>query len=233
MKANNIKMLLYLNSEKADNNVFKLDEAIVGKYKLQSFSFTNNMYNVNDTNNKIYINENGDNLTATLTNGYYDINDLKTHLSTVLNSTMSGTVTITLNSNTNKYTIANTLNYYFTFGSNTLNSARKLIGFNAVDGTNATSHTSDVVVDLNPCREFFINIVENDYKNIYGQNYFNSSLFINGIAGFGETMRYINDDNFNQYITLKNTKSMCVEFHDLNENEIDLNSDYSIVLQKI
>lgn len=224
--------ILVLNSNNARDNIHYLDEAIVGKYKLLSFVFTNNLHNVNDYNNKIYLNENGTNRVVTLTNGYYDTTDFVTHLATQLNLTLAGTVGVSLNNNTNKLTITNTLNYYFTFGTNTDNSARKLLGFNASDGSSTTSHTSDIAIDLNTCKNVFINILENDSKNVNGVNYFNTSLVINGLGNFGELVRYIDKDNFDQYIHIKNTKSLKITTHDINENNIDLNSDYTIIFKK-
>ena len=224
--------ILYLNSKNARNSIHYLDEAVVGKYKLLSFCYTNNLFNVNDNNNKIYLNENGSNKIGTLTNGFYDLDQLMLNITTALNLVCSGTVATTLDSTTNKYTITNTLNYYFTFETNTDNSARKLLGMNASDGTNNTSQTSSVPVDVNTYKEIFMNIVENDCKNVCGVNYFNTSLVINGSGLFGEMMRYINVDNFDQYLKIKNTKSLEVKFHDVDENIINLNSDYSIILKK-
>ena len=224
---------LVLDSSNARNSVHYLPEPVRGQYKFVSFCFTNNIFNVNDSNNKIYLNENGSDLIGTLTNGSYDANELKTHLSTVLNSTMLGTVSIALDSNTNKFTITNSLNYYFTFGSNTTNSARKLLGFNESDGTNASSQTSDVPIDINTYKNLYINITENDHKNIYGENYFHTSLVVNGLGNFGESVRYIDRDNFNQCVNLKNTKSLKITIHDLQYNNIELNSEYSIIFEKM
>ena len=225
--------LLFLDSTKSSNNVYKLDKRIEGVYKLLSFVTTNNMFNVNNNNNKIYWNENGSDLTTTLTNGYYSSDDFKTHLSTQLNSSASGTVTVTLDDNTRKLTIADTLNFYFTFGTNTSNSARKLIGFNEADGANGASHTSDNPIDLNTYKNIFITIEQDDHRNIEGQDFFNHSFVINGTGAFGEICRYINQDNFDQYIKLRKTKMLKVIFYDINNNIIDLNSEYQLILQKM
>ena len=214
------------------SNKFVLDEALSGKYKLVSFVFTNNVYNVNDINNKIYFTENGNNLTATLTNGYYDSTDFVTHLSNVLNNAASGTITVSINSNTNKLTITDTLNIYFTFGTNTNNSARKLLGFNESDGTANTTQTSDKPIDLNTYKGIWLDIYENYDKRMYGIDYFNTSMYINGEGSFGEIVRYKNNDNFDQYIQLNNTKHIEIKFHDRNHNDINLNSEYEIIFQK-
>lgn len=226
-------MKLYLHSSDTTNNKFKLDEPISGLWKLQSFCCTNNIFNVNNNNNKIYINENGTDYTVTLTNGYYDFNSLQSHLQTQITSTISGTMTVTTDSNTNKYTFSNTITFYFTFGTNTTNSARKLIGFNQIDGTTSTTQTSDNPIDLNNHKSFFINISENDDRDIIGTSYFNTSLFISGEGGFGDIIRYKNVDNFNQFVKFRNTKTLEFSFHDINNNTIDLNSDYEIILEHV
>ena len=223
---------LYLNSNDLSDNKWTLDNPIKGKYKLIGFVCNNDIYNVNDNNNKVYVNESGD-LTATLTNGYYDSTDFVSMLETQLNSVCSGTITCALDSNTHKLTISNTNNFYFTFATNTDNSARFLMGFNATDGTNQMTQTSDNCIDLNPYKDIFINISENDDRDIEGVNYFNTSLIINGDGNFGEIMRYIPKDNFDQYMKLsRQTKYITIKIHDSNNNDINLNSEYSIIFEK-
>jgi hypothetical protein len=228
------KELLLLDSLKSTNNVFTLNKPISGYYLLRCFVCTNNIYNVTDYNNKIYINENSNNLTATLTNGYYDINDLKTNITTAMNAVCSGTISITIDSNTNKYTFTNdTYNFYFTFNTNTTNTARFLLGFNATDGSNNTTQTSNNPININTNPSFFINILENDDKNITSTDYFDTSLFINGTGTFGEILKYINNDNFDQYIKIQNpTKKITISFHDNNNNPIVLNSQYIIIFEE-
>ena len=222
---------LYLNSNTATNNKFALDEPINGVYQLEVFACTNNIYNVNDTNNKIYLNENGSNLTCTLTNGYYLTTEFKNHVSDTLNNTTTGTITITLDENTNKLTITNTLLFYLTFGSNTSNSANKLMGFDATDGANALTQTSNQPIDLNTYKNIFMDIKQNNCKNITGTNYFNTSLCINSNVDFGEKIKCVNQDYFNQQICFNNTKQINYTFHDKNHNEINLNSEFEILTQ--
>ena len=224
--------MLYLNSKLTTNNKYKLDEPINGTFKLVSFTFTNNIFNVNDTNNKIYFNENGSNLITKLDNGFYDSTDFVSHLNTKLNETAIGTITTNINENTRKLTITNTLNMYFTFGTNTTNSAHTLMGFNNTDGSPSTSITSDKCIDLNTYKNVWIDFVQNNNRLIYGTDYFNTSLYISGLGNFGEIVRYIETDNFEQYVCFKNTKEIKLNFHDTNHNNIDLNSDYELIFQK-
>lgn len=224
--------ILFLDSKKASNNKFKLDESISGIYKLLSFTFTNNIFNINDTNNKVYWNENSIDKISTLTNGFYEATDLNSHISTILNQDGSGTITSSFNDINSKFTITNTLNMYFTFGSNTTNSASKLLGFNDTDGSASTSITSDNCIDLNTYKNIWIDLTQNNNRNINGIDYFNTSLFITGLGNYGEIMRYIKNDYFDQYIKLQNTKLLELSFHDNNHKDIELNSDYEIILQK-
>ena len=228
-------MKLYLDSTKSNNNRFTLDKPIDGIWELISFVCTNNLFNVNSYNNKVYFNENGTDRTATLTLGNYYITDLKTELTTAINNVASATFSVTIDNNTNKYTFTNgsSTNFYFTFGTNTSNSARKLLGMNATDGTNATTQTSDKPVDLNTYKNMFINISENNDRNVTGQSYFNTSLIINGTGSFGEILRYVKNDNFSQYVKLHNTKNIEIKIHDIDNNVIDLNSDYVLILEKV
>ena len=226
--------ILLLHSDKSNDNNFTLDNSIEGVYRLISFVATNNIYNVNDNNNKIYVNENGTNYTITLTNGYYDSTDFQTNISTAMNGVLTGTIGVSYDDNTRKYTITNTLPMYFTFGSNTTNSARKLLGFNANDPLIfSTTQTSDNPIDLNVCKNIFITISEDDNRNIEGIDFFNCSLIVNGISDFGGIMRYVDVDNFSQIVKFKNTKNLNVSFHDANNNSINLNSEYQIILRKI
>lgn len=229
--------LLLLDSNKIENNKYKLDNTIKGLYKLVSFVSTNNMYNVNDTNNKIYLDEfNGVGFTSletTLDNGFYDSTDLTSHLSSKLNNICTGSVSVSFNDNTRKFTITNTLNFYFTFGSNTSNSSRKILGFNEQDGTSALSQTSNNVIDLNTCKNIFITITEDNNRDIKGIDFFNSSFLINGVGSFGEVLRYVDSDNFHQYVNFRNVKTLHISFIDNNNNTLDLNSEYQIILKKM
>ena len=225
---------LYLHSTNSTNNVFNLDKKINGTWKLLSFNMTNNLYNVDNTNNKIYIDEGGTDREITLANGFYDINSLKTELTTALNNICTGTFTITINSNTRTYIFTSTANFGFAFGSNTSNTGRKLIGMSETDDTQTTSHSSDIPIDLNRHKNIFIRINEEDNNDVFSVSYFNTSLAINGNGTFGDSYTFVSDDNYNQYIRFKqNTKKISLNFHDMNNNTIELNSDYGILFEKV
>ena len=227
-------LLLIDSNDLNANNELTFDNKISGEYELESFVFTNNLYNIDDNNNKVYINENSNNLTATLTNGFYDSNDFKTELQSQMNAVCSGTITITLDNNTGKLTISNdTNNFYFTFATNTTASARKLMGFNESDGTNGMTQTSDNPIDLNTHKCFFVNIEENVDKNIDSPSYFNTSLLIQASGSFSETARHIKNDNFNQYVKFRNQKKIKFKIHNRMNNTLNLNSQWFMVLRQL
>ena len=96
--------------------------------KLIYLNLPNTIYNVNDSNNKLYL-EYGpgfDEVTITLTNGCYNIDQFITEVSTQLNNSGSGTWTVGCNSTTLKITITNTTNFIIKKGDN---SANELLGF--------------------------------------------------------------------------------------------------------
>ena len=225
--------VLYLHKSQASNNVHTLDESIIGRFKLVGFCFTNNIYNVTDNNNKIYLRELANDVVVTLTNGFYDPSDFVTELSDVLNNGCVGTINVVRDTKTNKLTITNTFSFYFTFGSNTNNSARKLLGFDETDGSGLTSQTSENAIDLNPYKDIFLDISQVATRNVNGKNYFKTTFIVNGNGTFGEIFRYIPNDNFEQYVCFKEaTKKIEIKIHDLNNNSIDLNSDYSLILKQ-
>ena len=225
--------LLILHSDKSNNNVFTLDNRIVGDYQLKSFVATNNLYNITDLNNKIYVGENDTNITITLTNGYYYASDLKTHLQTKMNEVMTGTISVSFDEITNKFTITDTIVFSFDFLANTTNSARKLIGFNEKNTSQSLTHVSDIPIDLNPHKNIFITITQDDNRSLEGIDFFNCSFVVNGHKDFGDVLRYVDIDNFTQIVKFKNTKKINVSFHDASNNNIDLNSEYQIIFRKI
>jgi hypothetical protein len=227
-------MNILIHSKDLTNNTITFDNAIQGNYQLLSFCFTNNIFNVSNTNNKVYFNENGSDLITTLTNGYYDSSDFVSHLQTKMTASAVGTINCSLDNNTRKLTISNdTHNFYLTFATNTTNSARKLLGFDESDGSNASSQTSNNPIDLNKHKCIFINIEENDNKNIDSVSFFNTSLMIESSGSFGETSRYIKNDYNNQYVKFRNVKKLTFKIHDEYNNTINLNSEWILVLGKI
>ena len=225
-------MLLLIDSNKLSNHKITFDEPIEGKYKLISFQYTNNIYNVNENNNKIYmINDYTGATIDTLTEGHYNEVDFITHLSSQISGYFNSAPTLDDNTHKIYFDVGDDISW--TFGTNTENSARKLIGMNEQDTYKQNSHYSDNPIDLNPIKSFFINITHNDDKNIQGTDYFNTSLIIPVTTGFGDNTCNTQEDFGCQYVKFHRTKTLQFKFHDINNNTVNLNSEWIMVLQPI
>ena len=107
-----------------------------------------------------------------------------------------------------------------------------MLGFNESDGVASTSQTSDICIDLNTYKQIFINIAENNDKNIQGSGYFDTTFAIENLQNFGEIMNYNKQYGYEQYVKFHNNKTLDIIFHDIDKNIININSDYIIILQK-
>ena len=84
-------------------------------------------------------------------------------IQTVLNNVTGESFSVTGNSTTKKLTFTNAAAFYFTFGTNTTNTAKDIIGISG-NTTSNTTYTSDVCCDLNPIKSFFCEIREDNSK---------------------------------------------------------------------
>lgn len=137
--------------------------------ELKSAEIPRSEYVVNSSTNLLHFEEtSGTVLTATLTAGNYDADELAAHLKTVLDAAGDSTYTVTNNSNTFKFTITSNgtggggvFNIRTNSGvSETLyesatqrvkyrtNTVAKIIGFNKTDKTGALTYTSDFRYNL-------------------------------------------------------------------------------------
>lgn len=181
----------------------KLQNIDEGFYRLLEFSFSNNLYNVNNNNNKVYVAEGVTNHTITLTNGYYTFSELATLLQTEMNDLFSDTISVTYNDNTNKLTISSTGTFGFKFATNTLNSARHLLGFNEVDQSLASSQTSDIPMDINYYKHIFIEFdsSSNKQKILSSLNNFPPTFIIKYSSNdYGGLFQYVQSNTYDQYI---------------------------------
>lgn len=230
-------MFRIISSENKLGNLITLDESLSGIYKLILFTTTNNLYNITDNNNKIYVKINLVLKTATLTNGSYDSTDLKSHMETILTALeASTTFTITLDSNTNKYTFTSIGNHHsFEFADNTTNSARKLLGFDEENTLGASFITTSTNgIQLSPNKIIYMRLREEDNQLVQGQNHFLASFFLYDNSSFGDVFRYENDKNYIQSVKFNRNKNLTSRFYDENWNDIDLNgSDWTLILQRI
>lgn len=215
-----------------------------GVYKLKQFVIPNTINIVNDTNNKIYFQENGSAsiLTATLSpNGYYDTTTLASLIGTSMTniSTSSGLAhnySATYSSVSNKFTISVSGGNSFKFfmSSYTTNSASVLIGVNTDTSAFSGSIVADNVCNLtNNIYSLNINIQSTNILNRIINNvgsYYSFSVPIN--SGFGDVLCY--EPLVDYELTVENaTRLVRVSIRDDNENLIPLQNDYYFILERM
>jgi hypothetical protein len=207
-----------------------VNQNLSGKYKLKQVVIDNFIYGINDTNNKIYFEDNSVDKTATITNGTYTATQLATELKTQMDTVGFETYTITFNVNTLKYLFSATGNFRMRFGSFTTNSARLLLGFNETDTALNTSVSSDNPVNLSPYDVIYFDIASS--MNLKISNNTQSSFYISVNSAFGNIIRQNYEDE-NIELNFSNKTSIDYKVHDEDGNVIDLNNgDWSIILIK-
>ena len=126
-----------------------------GLYRLRQAVIPNSVLIVNNTNNKIYFEENGGSiLTATMTNGDYTTTTLATQIGTAMTAISASaglvrTYTATFSTITNLFTVTvGTSSFKMLMATYTSNSASIITGFNTDDTSFASSQVGDSVVNL-------------------------------------------------------------------------------------
>ena len=111
-----------------------------GTYEMLSFNSRNNVYNVDDSNDEIYFDEDSGGAlpVATLTHGYYaSADDLGAEIKVAMEIIGAGTYTVTFDDTTNLFTVTVSVgasDFLFLWGSNSTEPiANDLMGFRAVD----------------------------------------------------------------------------------------------------
>lgn len=214
----------------------KQNELLDGIYKLIEFSTINSIYNVNNYNNKIYFDESSSSKVATLTNGSYDLSSIVTEIQTQMNSAGGNTYSLSLSSTTNKISFVSTGDFAFTFGSNTNNSARFLLGMNEEDvSPEAESDVSDFTIDISPIKYIFCSFDRINSPNIISNTSLNATFLIrDNNSSFGSILNYKNDDNsYKQIVELKTIKNIKYEFFDDEFNPLNNFNEWILILERI
>jgi hypothetical protein len=139
-------------STTSDSCTIMLSEAIynVKGLSLLFSDIPNTIWTFDATENLIYITDNGDPLILTIANGIYDQNSFPTYLAAALQTLTGDTFTVTYSNTLRNLTFTNTTlnDFSFTFGTNTLNSAAKRLGFANVNTPSGTTFTTPYMLDL-------------------------------------------------------------------------------------
>lgn len=179
----------------------------VGTYEMLSFNSRNNVYNVDDSNDEIYYDEDagGELGPVLIPHGYYTSEaSLAAAVKTTMDAGGAGTYTITHNALTNLFTVAvagGAAAVQLTWNTNINNPiANLLLGFSSVNTASAASLTGDIGADLDPHSNLLINIAEDSLKNVTLVNGTEHSLIVPLDAPYGDEINGMKNQTFNQTV---------------------------------
>ena len=207
-----------------------LNDDISGEYRLHSFAFYNNLYNVNDNNNKLIIADTNDEIISntTLTNGDYNGNQLADLIDDSITD-----LTVIYDDNTGIFTLMYTSDFKILF-ANYANTCHKLLGFEKDDKTSSANELmSENVAQLLPYKNLYVEIAENDNKPFKSQShYFYSFVLFDKSSTFGSMFKYMCEDKqIQQRINIKSTKKLKIKILDDSNNVCNV-SDWIMILEK-
>jgi len=233
----------------------KINEVV--EIKMEVADIPKSRYLIHSYNDTIHFQETnaqvsaGTYLTATITNGDYDIADLCTAIETAMGVAGSTTYTVSYNDTTREVTIVQSgggtdiFNLVFTDGPRTngfakypyiSNSIGKVIGFRPVNHTGATSasYTGDWVVDLSYGEYIIVRVSDYDIMDTPIDSGIKQSFCVVYYDTAQARYRLLNDGSFNAYIIqLKNlhrTGELKIELFDQYGNPYETNgADHSFV----
>jgi hypothetical protein len=204
-----------------------------GRYRLNYALLPNTFYNVNNSNNKLYLQEGADaEIEITLTNGNYSDSTFPVLLKALLDTEGSQSYTVTLSPSTNKLSISAIANFGFNFTGRD-NNAHGLMGFANADVAQATSITSTNMINLSPVHTFNLSI--SGITGIDQRNLHSTTFVIPIPAGSLSYVNYVSTDGFDQIMELHSDKRIvdCVVRDELH-NILDLNGvDFMIILERL
>lgn len=220
-------------SSSISSSSFTINSSIVfdkGWYKLEQFYLPNAKYNVDASNDIIYFTESGVQKTTTLKHGYYDSSNIASEMTTALNSVSSG-YNVILDNTSMKLTITNTQPFGFLWGSNTINSANKILGFSQNDVDESTSITSTYPINVTGYLWYSLRI--NNNTSTYTPSGGQASYVIPNNKNNGEFI-YFSDSDLQQHCYFATpSKSLNVMLLDDTDTVVNLQgADFFFVLEK-
>lgn len=225
----------------ASNCSIQLKQAIQGRYQIMSVVMTNNIYTIDNSNNKIYFYENNTSKIATITNGYYSDADITGNIKTAMNTASSGynSFTVNLNTNTKKLTISASNPFKFEFSKSNNDDAADLIGFYRYnDSDQLTSHTMPYVRDLSGCKAVLLqlsNCVNNEFLTVSDRfnNHIIGNVYIPLNVNYGE-IKYMDTFEFPTIINLSSTDRIHIKIIDVQNGNIrPINGELILALKKV
>jgi hypothetical protein len=187
----------------------------------------------------VYFSQSGTDRVSVITPGFYTSATFITALDSALNNSTpapAGVFSTTYSATTGKITITNsTTNFILQFNTFTVNSARKLMGFNATNTPAALTQTSANVINLTPDLGISININQNNgVKNLTTGAALCLYIPIQpGSSSFGSLIS-LDSKNLEYVINLRdNTNTIELQVCDSGSQPISLNgAEFEILLEK-
>ena len=212
--------------------VLNINEKISGYYGLYSFTFTNSLYNVTSTNNRLIIADTSDVVLSdvTIPEGYYTGSELADYVTTQLSG-----LTVTFDNKTNKFTFTYLSNFKLLFTSYD-NTSHFLLGFEKSNYQSSSSVLSSInAADLVSCKDLFVTIREanKQVSNNSSNSHNDYSLIINdNTSSFGSLFRYKQEDIVKQQsIKITPTRQLKIQIYDDEHNIVNTNN-WIMILQK-
>lgn len=203
-----------------------------GTYELKSILLPVTYHNVNANNNTIYFTDTGGARICQLPIGYYSqLPDFASAVATAMTAAGAGVVTCSVSSRTNVLTVSNTVAFNFTFGSNKVNSAGKLMGFVA-DTDTALSQTGTQTMNLNStsCYNF---IIDDASSEVVGMDGSRCTFKIPATTATPNEVYYEPSEQFPIRFTLTSTKVLRIRIMDDQFRILNnMRSDFYMMLQK-
>ena len=222
-----------IQSKNSNNNSnYELFDTLSGNYVLETFQVTNNFYNIYSWNKKIYIFVNGNNYEVDMIEGHFTFSQLPSMIQTVLNDATGESFIVNGNSNTRKLTFTNSNGFYFTFGTNTSNSGKNIIGISGNTTSNIT-YTSDICCDLNTIKSFFCEIREDNSK-IFNTNTLTASFIITINEPFGNIIQYPKYSGDSKVLLhFNDVRKLNIKFYTIDNKPLYINDEWFIILKKL
>lgn len=222
-------------SGSSNNFTIVLKQAVdnIRKVKLLGLQLPLTSYNINYTNNKIYISDGSNSYIANVEPGVYNRTNILNAIKTAIESVFSAVITVSYDEIKLKYIISSTVPFRLDF-SNTSNSISKLLGFNDVNTTLSSSHTSDNVANLSIPSAIYIRISELGYPILSSSGHLGTFLIYPLFNSGSINYHFVNSQyKLSSKGNIGNLSRMNIEIVDAYTGQlIDLNnSDFSFTIK--
>lgn len=212
-----------------------------GTYEFESFNMTNSLYNVvTGENDTIYFENSIDGIfSAILLPGFYSTTSLRIEIEDQMSAASTSDYTVDYNSTTGFYTFTPSLgNLKFLFGSNSLSTARYLLGKDSVDENFSAIIVSDFVIDLKLHDNIIIKISQDNNQHGTLPNGTEFSLIVpieETALAFGNIIHYKRNTSFSQTISfLTGVSALDIELFAFDGDLLNINGvEFCMVIKKL